>query len=194
MHSTISLLKSHRFLPMILSGCLSVINVNIIRQSILLVVTYKVLLNSDSAFYWGSILGALYFLPSFLFSVVAGELADKLSKARLFQLTRATQIPICILMAITLMQEQPNLYILAGILFLMATNDAFFSPVRYAILPEYLPKDKLVMGNGILESSNLIAIAAGIGMASLIDYTSQGPLIVSTLLLTFSLGAYAFSL
>ena len=193
MSSIQSVLFSQRFSAMIISGMFSVINCNILRQGVGLLVTYKVLLNSDSAFYWGSILGALYFLPSFIFSVLAGELADKMPKARLFQLTKALQIPICVLLVSNLFQENPNLYILGLSMFLMATHDAFFAPVRYAILPEYLAKDKLLVGNGILESSVLVSIAMGIGLASTISLQG-GEWIYSTLLLSTAVAGYIASL
>jgi acyl-[acyl-carrier-protein]-phospholipid O-acyltransferase/long-chain-fatty-acid--[acyl-carrier-protein] ligase len=193
MNNITSLLMSSRFFAMILSGSLAVITGNILRQSILLLVTYRLLADSNQAFLWGSILGALYFIPSFLFSTLAGELADKIPKAQFFRITRGWQVAICLLMASTLLQEIPNIYILAASLFLMATHDAFFSPVRYALLPEYLSKEKLVLGNGILEATTLISIALGIGFANLIDYPG-GNIIIALLILTFSISAYMFSL
>jgi acyl-[acyl-carrier-protein]-phospholipid O-acyltransferase/long-chain-fatty-acid--[acyl-carrier-protein] ligase len=193
MNTIKSLLMSSRFFAMILSGSLAVITGNILRQSILLLVTYHLLADSNQAFLWGSILGALYFIPSFLFSTIAGELSDKIPKARFFQITRASQIAICFLMASTLLQETPNIYILATSLFLMATHDAFFSPVRYAILPEYLNKKQLVLGNGILEASTLVSIAVGIGLANLVDYKG-GSIMIAFLMIGLSVSAYITSL
>ena len=193
MNSIKSVLLSSRFFAMILSGSCAVIAGNILRQSILLLVTYHILTDSNQAFLWGSILGALYFIPSFLFSTIAGELADKIPKAQFFQFTRVFQIAICLLMASTLLQETPNIYILAASLFLMATHDAFFSPVRYAILPEYLSKHQLVMGNGILEASTLISIALGIGLANLVEYQG-GNIMIAILMIGLSISAYMTSL
>ena len=162
------LLFSKKLMPMLVSGSLSVINDNIMRQGVILLITYKIFSQSDAnAYLWVSVMGALYFLPTFLFSVIAGELADKMSKARLFQLTKLAQIPICIFMSLILLQDSPNLYLLGLGLFFMATHDAIFSPVRYGILPETLHKDQLIAGNGLLEASTLISIATGIGLAEL---------------------------
>ena len=188
------LLFSKKLMPMLVSGSLSVINDNIMRQGVILLITYKIFSQSDAnAYLWVSVMGALYFLPTFLFSVIAGELADKMSKARLFQLTKLAQIPICIFMSLILLQDSPNLYLLGLGLFFMATHDAIFSPVRYGILPETLHKDQLIAGNGLLEASTLISIATGIGLAGIIT-SANGQLYASALMISCAIGGYISSL
>lgn len=105
-------------------------------------------------------LGALLFvLPYFLFSSLAGQLATKFDKARLAQLTKVLEVSVMALAAWGFyLQSAPLLFLC---LFVMGTQSTLFGPVKYAVLPEYLNKDDLVMGNGLIESGTFLAILFG---------------------------------
>src|SRR6185295_15239885 len=47
------------------------------------------------------------------------------------------------------------------VLFLIALQATFFSPAKYAILPEMLPDRELSRANGVLEMSTFVAIVLG---------------------------------
>ena len=47
------------------------------------------------------------------------------------------------------------------VLFLIATQSAFFSPAKYGIVPEIVPERALSRANGLLEMSTFAAIVLG---------------------------------
>ena len=49
------------------------------------------------------------------------------------------------------------------VLFLIATQSAFFSPAKYGIVPEIVPERALSRANGLLEMSTFAAIVLGLG-------------------------------
>lgn len=105
-------------------------------------------------------LGALLFvLPYFLFSSLAGQLSTRFDKARLAQLTKVLEVAVMALAGWGFyLQSAPLLFLC---LFVMGAQSTLFGPVKYAILPEYLQHDDLVMGNGLIESGTFLAILFG---------------------------------
>lgn len=105
-------------------------------------------------------LGALLFvLPYFLFSALAGQLATRYNKARLAQATKVLEVAVMALAGWGFYIQSATLLLFC--LFVMGTQSALFGPVKYAILPEYLGEQELIMGNGLIESGTFIAILLG---------------------------------
>jgi acyl-[acyl-carrier-protein]-phospholipid O-acyltransferase/long-chain-fatty-acid--[acyl-carrier-protein] ligase len=112
-------------------------------------------------------LGALYLsislavfnLPYLLFAGYAGQLADRFSKTRVLQVTKALEIATMLLGLSALLMNRIEL--LLGVLFLLATQANFFSPAKYGILPEMMSEAEITAGNGLVEFSTLAAIVLG---------------------------------
>ena len=105
-------------------------------------------------------LGALLFvLPYFLFSALAGQLATRYNKARLAQATKVLEVAVMALAGWGFYIQSATLLLFC--LFVLGTQSALFGPVKYAILPEYLGEQELIMGNGLIESGTFIAILLG---------------------------------
>ena len=69
-----------------------------------------------------------------------------------------------------------NPYMHLTVLFLAGTTAAFFGPIKYGVLPQYLKRDELIGGNGLIELGNFrhhparhhvrrLPRAAGLGQA-----------------------------
>ena len=58
----------------------------------------------------------------------------------------------------------------------MGTQSALFSPSKYGILPELLPKERLVWGNGILQMTTFMAIVLGTVFGSMLSEQFQNQL------------------
>ena len=98
--------------------------------------------------------GALFIFPFFLFSAIAGQLADKYEKAILFQRIKLLEIGLMLLAALAFMTTS---YLgLLGVLFLMGCQSTLFGPVKYSYLPQQLATHELVGGNGLVESGTYI--------------------------------------
>jgi acyl-[acyl-carrier-protein]-phospholipid O-acyltransferase/long-chain-fatty-acid--[acyl-carrier-protein] ligase len=102
---------------------------------------------------------AVFVLPFLLFAGPAGHLADRFSKTRVLQITKALEIVTMGLGLSALLLNRIEL--LLAVLFLLATQANFFSPAKYGILPEMMGEAELTPANGLVEFSTLAAIVLG---------------------------------
>ncbi|MER8170734.1 MFS transporter, partial [Acinetobacter baumannii] len=77
-----------------------------------------------------------FILPYFLFSATAGQIAEKLEKARLIRITTAREIAIMTIAAAGFVTQ--NMIVLLVALFLTGVQSTLFGPVKYSILPSVL--------------------------------------------------------
>jgi len=116
---------------------------------------------------------ALFSLPYIFFSGFAGRLSDWISKQTVIVWTKFAEILIVGVGAYGLYSGRDGF--LLGALFGLATQSAFFSPAKYGILPEMLPKTKLSAANGLLQSTAYAAILIGTASSGLmLEYFEQG--------------------
>ena len=118
---------------------------------------------------------ACFITPFFLFSALAGMLADRYSKRATLVFWKAAEV---VMMGIALVgfllphtaawgwADEKTLAIWsAGLVvltvFLMGTHSAFFVPAKYGIMPEILQSTVLSRGNGILEATSFVAQILG---------------------------------
>ncbi len=104
---------------------------------------------------------AVFVLPYLLFAGWAGQLADRYSKTRVLQVTKALEIFTMVLGLAALLLNRVEL--LLGVLFLLATQANFFSPAKYGILPEITTEAEITSANGLVEFTTLAAIVLGTG-------------------------------
>lgn len=101
----------------------------------------------------------LFTIPFFLFSALAGQLADKFDKS---QLIRAIKVFECgIMLLATAGFLLMNMWLLLMALFLMGFHSSLFGPIKYSILPDHLEKSELVAGNAIVEGGTFLSILFG---------------------------------
>ena len=120
--SQFSLLRQRRFLPFFLTQFLGAFNDNIFRNGLVILITFQgVLVAGMEAGQLANVAGALFIFPFFLFSAIAGQLADKYEKAILFQRIKLLEIGLMLLAALAFMTTS---YLgLLGVLFLMGYVD-----------------------------------------------------------------------
>ena len=159
----LSLLKTffnRSFLALFCTQYLGAFNDNFFRTAMATFITYKVAdMSAGSKSVVVSLAVALFMLPFFLFSAVAGEMADKLRKDVLIKATKGLEVLIVLLAGVGFLTI--NVPLLLGVLFLMGTQSAFFGPVKYSILPDILGKNQLIAGNGIIEAGTYGSILQG---------------------------------
>src|SRR5580698_8530818 len=93
-----------------------------------------------------AIAGAVFVLPFLMFAGYAGQLADRFSKTRVLQITKAFEIVIMGVGIIALYVRSIDMLLI--VLFLLAMQANFFSPAKYGILPEMLGEAQLTRANG----------------------------------------------
>ncbi len=160
------LLRSRRFLPLFSTQFLGAFNDSLFKQAVVLFVTYQLYSNPAKEFQFSAIAQGLFMLPFFLFSALAGQLADDHDKSRLIRLIKLAEIGIMFLGGMGLMLASVPLMLAA--VGAMGIHSTFFGPIKYAILPQHLEKDEVLGGTGLVEAGTYIAILLGTILAGLL--------------------------
>jgi MFS family permease len=122
-----------------------------------------------------SIVTACFIMPFFLFSPLAGILADKYSKRSIVVGWKIAEVAI---MAVGLLgfwlphaadlglmsahaTAISSSILVISVVFLMGTHSAFFVPAKYGMMPEILHTSVLSRGNGLLEGTSFTANILG---------------------------------
>jgi 1-acyl-sn-glycerol-3-phosphate acyltransferase len=161
MPDSIKLLASLRFRPFFLTQLLGAFNDNLYKNGLTIFIAFQAAsISKDESNMLVNIAAALFILPFFLFSSIAGQLADKFEKAKLIRKIKLLEITIMLLGAYAFYIQSPVLLI--AILFLMGTQSALFGPVKYSLLPQALKPEELVGGNAMVEFGTFLAILLGL--------------------------------
>jgi len=188
-----NIIAKRRFLPIFTAQFLGAFNDNVFKNSLIFLVTYRL---ADKIIFNSSTLVALaagaFILPFFLFSAIAGELADKFHKSRLIRWVKGAEIPIMMLGIWGIYQESICLMLVA--LFFAGVQAAFFGPLKYSILPQQLQKNELVTGNGLIEAGTFIAILFGTITGGSAILAWHGKEIITFILLAVALAGFLSSL
>ena len=179
--SQFHLFRSRRFAPLFVTQFLGAMNDNLFKNALVILILYRI---AEAAGIDGRILitvaAGVFIIPFFLFSATAGQIADKLEKARLIRAIKLAEIVIMGLAVLAFTLGDP--YLMLGVLFLMGTQSAVFGPVKYGILPDLLREDELIGGNALIEAGTFLAILIGTIAGGLIILTANGVATVSALI------------
>ena len=179
-----SLFKKRRFLPYFLTQFLGAFNDNIFKNALVIIVTFHLASSSATSDILVNVAAMLFIVPFFLFSPIAGQIAEKYEKSLLIRRMKMVEILLMLLGAIGLyFQSIPWLLF---VLFLMGTQSAFFGPIKYSILPQNLNKKELLHGNAMVEAGTFIAILLGTIMGTLLANGSNFAVPVSFAIITFA--------
>ena len=189
-----NILFDRRFWPVFLTQFLGAFNDNVFKNAIGILIAYKAYtLAGLSPEQMVSLCSGIFILPFFLFSGLAGELADKYRKPRIMQAVKLFEIAIMMLGLTGFVQD--NLALLLIGLFLMGIHSTLFGPVKYSILPHLLHPDELVAGNAYVETATFIAILLGsILGVQLISISGSGAWITGIMVVAVAMTGYGTSL
>lgn len=192
-NSQFELLGQRRFGPYFLTQILGALNDNVLRQGLLVLIAFQgasiaglepAALSQASA--------ALFLLPYFLFSAIAGQLADKVEKSLLIQRIKLFEIGLMALAGIAL--ASGSTAFLLCLLFLMGLQSTLFGPVKFSILPQVLDRSELVGGNALVEGATYLAIIAGLLVGgTAIAVEGSGPMLLAACLLGLAILGYLAS-
>jgi MFS family permease len=187
--SQFTLLGKRRFLPFFITQSLGAFNDNVLKQSLILAILYKLSIDGDRSI-WVNLCALLFILPFFLFSALGGQFGEKYAKDALIRLIKLGEIGIMIVGAAGFLLGHLGMMLLA--LFAMGTHSALFGPVKYSILPQHLHENELVGGNGLVEMGTFLAILVGtIGAGIMMSSAHYAPIVATALLLVAGLGYLA---
>ena len=159
MQTSLRLLQKRRFGPLFITQFLNAFNDNVFKAAMVILVIYTIYSDPAQEASFSALAGGLFILPFFMFSALAGQLADSRDKARMIRIVKSAEILIMIVGAAGLLLHNIPLMLIA--LFFMGVHSTFFGPIKYAILPQHLESHDVLGGTGLVEAGTYIAILAG---------------------------------
>lgn len=174
---TFYLLQQKRFLPLFLTQFFGAFNDNAFKLSMLTLISYNLSHSQLESEVYQALAAALFILPFFIFSASFGQIADKYDKAFLSRMVKLFEVVLMLIGSLGLYRGQINLLLLT--LFGMGVHSSFFGPIKYAILPDHLPKEALMAATGLIEASTFLAILLGTTLGALAIQTSEGSTILA---------------
>jgi acyl-[acyl-carrier-protein]-phospholipid O-acyltransferase/long-chain-fatty-acid--[acyl-carrier-protein] ligase len=139
---------------------LQAFNDNFFRTTLITLITYHLTIYSEmeKSLFVSAAFG-FFMLPFFLFSPLAGQLADAYDKSKIIRIVKIAELFIVSLSAYGFIEKDP--YFLLGALFCMGIHSSFFGPAKYSIIPDILAHENLLKGNGYIEAGTFFAIMLG---------------------------------
>jgi MFS family permease len=168
MSTTTDLIRARRFLPLFITQLLGAFNDNLFKNAMVLFVVYSVYSSEAEEARFSALASAIFIIPFFALSALAGQMADMRDKARIIRAVKFCEILIMLVggaglamawQGIALHSVAIPLMLLA--LFAMGVHSTFFGPIKYAILPQHLRDGEVLGGTGLVEAGTYIAVLAG---------------------------------
>lgn len=174
MSSPLYLLKTQRFAPLFTVQFLGAFNDNLFKNTLAVILTFQAAQwTSISSALLAPIIGAVFIAPFFLFSGLAGELADKYDKATLSRIVKVWEIFLMLIATVGFAIH--SLTTLLVVVFGMGMHSTLFGPIKYSIIPQHMGENELVSANALVESGTFAAILLGtIGGGILSSYPNGG--------------------
>ena len=187
--SQFSLLKTRRFLPLFVAQAIGAFNDNGLRNAIIILITFDLAVHQG----WNATLfvqagTALFILPYFLFSALAGQLADMTDKSIMARRIKLAEIGAMIFGTAALWLDNP--YLDLAVLFFAGTLSTFFAPIKYGILPQYLKPEEVIGGNAMIEMGTFVTILLGTMFGGFLVLEPAGRIVLCAALVLFSFGAW----
>jgi acyl-[acyl-carrier-protein]-phospholipid O-acyltransferase/long-chain-fatty-acid--[acyl-carrier-protein] ligase len=163
----LSLLTKRRFAPMFIVQFLGAFNDNLLKFAMLFLANFTIFVKEPGkAEMLAAVATGLFMAPYFLFSALAGQLADRIDKARLIRWIKLAEVLIMMIGLAGFWFQ--SIAALLTALFLMGLHSTLFGPVKYSILPQHLGEHEIMGGTGLIEGGTFLAILGGQLLAGLI--------------------------
>lgn len=187
-----ALLFERKFYPLFWLQFLGAFNDNLFKNAMVMLITFRMSQTPEQTGLLITLAAGLFILPFFIFSSLAGQIADRYPKSFLVKRIKLAEVLIMLLGGLAIISG--SLELLFTTLFLMGAQSAFFGPIKYALLPEILDKRTLIKGNSLVSGSTFIAILLGTIGGGLGVLLEQGQTLMSMVILGVAVLGYLFSL
>jgi acyl-[acyl-carrier-protein]-phospholipid O-acyltransferase/long-chain-fatty-acid--[acyl-carrier-protein] ligase len=153
-------LWSGSFVALLVTQFLVALNDNIFRW---LIIPIGAVMFGDQAkaMQWGSV---AFLIPFILLAGPAGYFADRYSKRRVMIACKVAEIVVMVLGIGAILTG--HIHMMMFVLFLMGAQSAFFSPAKYASIPEIVRADHISSANGLIGMTTMIACIVGAGVGT----------------------------
>jgi len=153
------LMLSRRFAPLFWCQFFAAFNDNFLKTSLVFLILFGADVTSGQAEVLITLAGAVFIAPYFFLSGLGGELADRFDKARVAQWVKFVEIFVAGFALYGYMHKSVAIMFVA--LGLFGVIAALFGPIKYGILPDHQPPEKLPTANALIEGATFIAILTG---------------------------------
>ena len=150
------LLGQRRFAGLFYTQFLGAFNDNVFKAALSLIFVYSGLVAAEATDVFVNAAAGLFILPFFLFSAVAGQIADKYEKSQLVRWIKIGEVVIALFGGLAVYSG--NVYAMLAVLFLLGVQSAFFGPLKYSILPQHLAPEELIGGNAQIEMGTFVSM------------------------------------
>ncbi|MCW3845678.1 MFS transporter [Sphingomonas sp. LB-2] len=175
---TVGLLTKRRFLPLFVTQFLGAFNDNLFKNAMIFFATYQVFNSEAAETQFSAIAQGLFILPFFLFSALAGQIADSYDKAKIMRIIKVAEIIIMLIGGTGILIG--NIPLMLTALVGMGIHSTFFGPIKYAIIPQHMAEDEVLGGTGLVEAGTYIAILGGtIAGGTIPDYRISAAAVVA---------------
>jgi len=184
------LMLSRRFAPLFWCQFFAAFNDNFLKTALVFLILFQVAgANSDALI---TAAGAVFIAPFFFLSGLAGEIADRFDKARVAQVVKLAEMAIAGLSVYG--YEHQSIAVMFVALGGFGVMSALFGPVKYGILPDHLPRERLPSANAQIEGATFIAILTGTITAGLAARGGGDVVLFGALVMAFALASWLSAL
>ena len=185
MFTSTHLLHQRRFAPLFATQMFNAFNDNLYKNAMVLFVVYNIYQSATDETMFSGLASAIFVLPFFLFSALAGQLADMRDKASIIRWVKLVEIAIMLVGATGLVLASEGIMVRTlamPLLFLalaaMGVHSTFIGPIKYSILPQHLKHEEVLAGTGLVEAGTYIAIMSGTILAGFISVELAAGLVI----------------
>jgi acyl-[acyl-carrier-protein]-phospholipid O-acyltransferase/long-chain-fatty-acid--[acyl-carrier-protein] ligase len=174
----LALILSRRFGPLFVTQFLGAFNDNLFKTAFIFLVAFHLKADDPAgAATLATVATGVFILPFMLFSGLAGGVADARDKAWIAQGVKLAEIVFMALGAVAMLLQ--SVLLALTVIFLMGVHSTVFGPVKYAILPQHLERQELLLGTGLVEGATFVAILLGQVSGGLLPAAWAGPVAVA---------------
>ena len=182
------LLLSRRFAPLFWCQFFAAFNDNFLTTALVFLILFRGHPDAEALI---TIASAIFIAPDFVLSGLGGELADRYDKARVAQVIKFVEMAVAGVAVWGYAQE--SLPILFTALFGFGVLASLFGPMKYGILPDHLPRERLPAANALIEGATFVAILTGTIMGGVAS-RSGGAFGFAPIVMAFSLACWIAAL
>jgi acyl-[acyl-carrier-protein]-phospholipid O-acyltransferase/long-chain-fatty-acid--[acyl-carrier-protein] ligase len=182
------LLLSRRFAPLFWCQFFAAFNDNFLKTALVFLILFRGHPDAEALI---TIASAIFIAPYFVLSGLGGELADRYDKARVAQVIKFVEMAVAGVAVWGYAQE--SLLILFTALFGFGVLASLFGPMKYGILPDHLPRERLPAANALIEGATFVAILTGTIMGGVAS-RSGGAFGFAPIVMAFSLACWIAAL
>jgi len=184
------LLLSRRFAPLFACQFFAAFNDNFLKTGLVFLILFHA--GGAGAPALITLASAIFIAPFFLFSGLAGQLADRHDKARVAQWVKFCEVFVAAAAAFGYVRQSlPLMFVTLGAFGVLA---ALFGPVKYGILPDHLKREQLPAGNALIEGATFIAILTGTIAGGLASRGGGDARIFAALVIGFAIACWLSAL